>query len=413
MPRAALPPPVSIGTLASATAGSIACTIPPNTPAGTGYKLRMVSSSPAIIGSASAAFTVNVSPAVPTLSVAPSMQSVCAGTSVTYTATASTGASLQWYVNTVLQNGATGTTFAYVPTTNTVVTCKASNFGVCGALTTTVNVPPVTVNPLPAISIVVPAATVVCANSPIVLSANGTATSYQWLLNGAALAGATNSSYSATLPGSYTVLANPAGPCPVLSAALTLSGMGVPTVAPATAQTLCAANGAIQLTATLHATGAPYTRQWLLNGQPIANASGMTYSANATGTYTIQITNATGCTTVSNGTQLTNVPALFAGAPANVCAGAAVSLPVVAGAQYQWQSLVGSTWQNIASATTTAYTTIAPGYVRCQVQYSGCTIYSSVISQHRNRQPRKRPQTPLWSHGAPVKQGMFLRMPLL
>jgi glucose/arabinose dehydrogenase len=40
--------------------------------------------------------------------------------------------------------------------------------------------------------------------------------------------------------------------------------------------------------------------QWLLDGQPIAGATGTTYTATATGTYSLQITNANGCSAVSD-----------------------------------------------------------------------------------------------------------------
>ncbi len=43
--------PVSIGSVSSTTSGSIACTIPPGTPSGTGYRIRVISSSPAVTGS--------------------------------------------------------------------------------------------------------------------------------------------------------------------------------------------------------------------------------------------------------------------------------------------------------------------------------------------------------------------------
>lgn len=41
--------PVSIGSVVSTTSGTIAATIPPGTPPGTGYRIRVVSSSPAIV----------------------------------------------------------------------------------------------------------------------------------------------------------------------------------------------------------------------------------------------------------------------------------------------------------------------------------------------------------------------------
>lgn len=58
--------PVSIGTLVgNAMAGTIACTIPCNTPNGTGYRIRVVSTNPVLIGSDNGAnITINTTPTV-------------------------------------------------------------------------------------------------------------------------------------------------------------------------------------------------------------------------------------------------------------------------------------------------------------------------------------------------------------
>ena len=42
--------PTTIGSVSSVNSGTIACIIPPGTPGGTGYRIRVVSSSPAVIG---------------------------------------------------------------------------------------------------------------------------------------------------------------------------------------------------------------------------------------------------------------------------------------------------------------------------------------------------------------------------
>jgi gliding motility-associated-like protein len=62
----------------------------------------------------------------------------------------------------------------------------------------------VTVNPLPIATIIAPSQTVICDKSSITLTARG-GISYQWLLNGSAIAGATDSTYVASQAGSYEV----------------------------------------------------------------------------------------------------------------------------------------------------------------------------------------------------------------
>lgn len=54
--------PITIGTLVSTSAGTISATIPGGTPPGTGYLIRVISSTPAVIGSNSAALTISSGP---------------------------------------------------------------------------------------------------------------------------------------------------------------------------------------------------------------------------------------------------------------------------------------------------------------------------------------------------------------
>jgi gliding motility-associated-like protein len=62
----------------------------------------------------------------------------------------------------------------------------------------------VTVNPLPVATVVTPTQTTICDKSTLTLTATG-GTSYQWLLNGAVIAGATSSTHAASQAGSYEV----------------------------------------------------------------------------------------------------------------------------------------------------------------------------------------------------------------
>ena len=60
---------VTIGTVTASVSGTLACTVPANTPAGTGYRVRMVSSSPVITTSDNGAnLTINITPSAPTAS---------------------------------------------------------------------------------------------------------------------------------------------------------------------------------------------------------------------------------------------------------------------------------------------------------------------------------------------------------
>jgi predicted aspartyl protease len=112
--------PVSIGTYpTNANSGTISATIPAGTAAGTGYLIRVISSSPSVTGSSSSALTVYV----PSNSIAPTttqtINTSTNGTTLTVTE-ASTPTSRQWYYSTASGgpysnsiSGATSTT--YIP----------------------------------------------------------------------------------------------------------------------------------------------------------------------------------------------------------------------------------------------------------------------------------------------------------
>src|SRR5690606_20661470 len=85
--------PVSIGTLSSVTAGTINCIIPTGTPAGTGYRIRIVSSVPATTSNDNG---INIRISATTTVTAGSNSPVCAGSALNLTATTIAGASYSW-----------------------------------------------------------------------------------------------------------------------------------------------------------------------------------------------------------------------------------------------------------------------------------------------------------------------------
>ena len=87
--------PISIGTLLSdGNSGTIATTIPAGSTAGTGYRIRVISSSPAATGTDNGSnLIVN---AQPTIGTQPSSQIVTSPSSATFSVTASNAAGYQW-----------------------------------------------------------------------------------------------------------------------------------------------------------------------------------------------------------------------------------------------------------------------------------------------------------------------------
>ncbi len=97
----------------------------------------------------------------------------------------------------------------------------------CGGVSTAT----VTVNASPAASISAVGSTTLCAGSAITLNANtGAGLTYQWLLNGNPISGATNANYIANAVGSYTVVTTQNG-CSKTSNAVAIAADQTPPVA--------------------------------------------------------------------------------------------------------------------------------------------------------------------------------------
>lgn len=118
---------------------------------------------------------------------------VCAGTTVTYTAIPTNGGttpSYQWKVNST-PAGSNSNTFTYVPSNTDVVTCELTSSETCtSGNPATSNVIAMTVNPMLEVSVSISAdpGSVVCAGTNVVFTATpingGTSPVYQWYQNG-------------------------------------------------------------------------------------------------------------------------------------------------------------------------------------------------------------------------------------
>ncbi len=132
----------------------------------------------------------------------------------------------------------------------------------------------------------------ICQGSSLTLQANtGAGLTYQWLLDGQAIAGATGASLSAVTAGSYAVQV--ASTCaPVRSSALVVS-VNTPQIPVVTVSSFTLSTNAVS------------GIQWLLNGVPIPGATGTTYAVGQSGRYSVQ-GNVNGCgVAVSNEVVLT------------------------------------------------------------------------------------------------------------
>jgi gliding motility-associated-like protein len=173
-----------------------------------GYDV-VITGSCGTITSSSATLTVNTAPVI---SAQPADRTLCAGTSATFSVTATgTGLTYQWRKNGFNISGATGSSY----TLNNIVSGDAGSYsvvitGTCG--TATSNAATLTVAAVPQIT-AQPVGTDVCEGADLNLgvTATGTGITYQWRRNGSQLAGQTTATLvlNAVTPaqaGNYDVL---------------------------------------------------------------------------------------------------------------------------------------------------------------------------------------------------------------
>ncbi len=341
--------PVTIGSVVSTTAGTIVCTIPGGTATGTGYRVRVISSTPAIIGSDNGVnFTINAIPATPTVTASGPL-TFCAPGTVVLTSSSPTG-------NVWSPGGAT--TQALTVTASGSYTVSVTTTGCTSSASAPVVV---TVNAAPSTPTITPSGpTTFCAGGSVNLTSTA-ATAYLWTPGGA-----TTQTISATTSGSYTVQVTGANGCTATSAptVVTVNALpATPTISASGPTTFCT-GGSVTLTST---TGTSYL--WSPGG-----ATTQSISATTSGSYTVQVTNGAGCTATSAPTVVTvnaapATPTITPSGPTTFCAGGSVNLTSTAATAYLWTP-GGATTQTISATTSGSYTVQVTGA-------NGCTATSA------------------------------------
>ena len=160
--------------------------------------------------------TVVVNPLMPTaVGITPTPSAiVCAGTPVLYTAVQVNGGATpfyEWKVNGV-SYGTGGTTYGYTPMKGDIVSLKMTSSVVCPSSLVIYGFLPMTVvdSIPPIVTITADPGVHVATGQPVTLTAtvmNGiTGLSYQWSVNGAAIAGATDNTYTESNPADHEVV---------------------------------------------------------------------------------------------------------------------------------------------------------------------------------------------------------------
>ncbi len=317
------------------------------------------------------AITMTVNPVLPvSVSIGASATTVCAGTSVTFTATPVNGGAspaYQWKKNTVNISGASNSTYSYTPTNGDVITCVLTSNATCiTGNPATSNTILMNVNPLLPVNVSIDAsATTVCTGTSVTFTATpvngGASPAYQWKKNTVNISGATNATYS------YIPANGDAITCVLTSNATCITGnpatsntilMNVNPLLPvsvsigASENPVCAGTE-VTFTATPVNGGASPAYQWTINSFSMPGATNSTYSyAPTAGDFiTCELTSNATCITgnpATSNTILMNVNPLLPvsvsiGASENpVCAGTEVTFtatPVNGGTSpsYQWQ----------------------------------------------------------------------------
>jgi sarcosine oxidase gamma subunit len=227
--------------------------------------------------------TVVVHP-LPTATItAAGSTNICAGSTVTLSASTASGQSYSWRLNTVAITGANASSYNAGGAGS--YTCRiTSSFG-CVSISNAlvVNVKSV---PVPTVSHTGPLS--FCEGNSVLLtgSQDPNSPTFQWYKNTTAINGATTTTYSVFQSGTYTYrITNDYG-CTGLSAGTTV------TVFPVLSPIISRNGGTLSTTAFS-------SYQWYFNNVAVAGATGPSISFGQNGYYQVECTDANGCTSKS------------------------------------------------------------------------------------------------------------------
>lgn len=286
--------PVTIG---SGTGSPISCTIPGAATSGSGYLVRVVSSSPATVGNASSAFTIS-SNVTPSVSISSSLGTqICSGSQVTFTATPTNGGlapSYSWTLNGA-NVGSNSSTYTSTPLNSdavinlTMVSNDACANGVSSTSTFSVST-------FPSPVLVMSSTPTNCGGSPsgsvtVNISSGSPATSFTWDTNPVS----TTSTVTNLGSGMYHVVVGYGNACTITDSVFVNASGIVLSSSVIVSQTIeSSATGSISINVT--GGQAPYSYLWNTNPPQVLNsATGL-----LAGNYSVIVTDNTGCSVTFN-----------------------------------------------------------------------------------------------------------------
>lgn len=356
---------VQIGSVTAVSSGSISATIPANTPAGTGYRIRVTSTSPAFTG-ADNGFDLTIGTAPVATALADGPTTFCAGDAVQLLAGDASGSSFQWLLDGDTIDGATAAVLLADASGSYAVQVDNA----CGSdLSATIDV---VANPLP-VHLADTATLLACNGETVLLSAANTSgqtvLAYQWMRNDEVVEGADSADLATSDAGAYTLeVTNLTTGCTFTTAAITVTGETVASpLLTADGPTSFCAGGTVEL----NADGAANGLAWTLDGTPIEDALGQSLVVDASGAYAVVATGSMGCMSEPSNVVLVDVlpapapPTITASGPLTFCAGGQVILTAQsdAGEDLLWNT--GHTEAGLPVDATGSYSVVAMGDNGC------------------------------------------------
>ncbi|MDA8577137.1 T9SS type A sorting domain-containing protein, partial [Schleiferiaceae bacterium] len=310
--------------------------------------------------SATQTVTVNTVPSATITNAGSSV--LCSGGSATLSAPSGMSSYL-WSDGSTSQSITTSTAGNY--------TVTVTNAGGCSATSTATAI---TTSSITTPSISSSGSTTLCSGSNVTLSVPTGYSSYLWSN------GATTSATSVSASGNYSVTLTNADGC-----STTTSATAVTVNTPPTATIISTGTGAICAGAseTLSATSGMSSYQWYANGTAITGATSATYTANASGNYSVSVVDANGCSDISTSYSITNAAAPVAtitnAGSSVLCSGGSATLSAPSGmSSYLWSD--GSTSQSITTSTAGNYTVTVTNAGGCSATSPTTVISTSQIT---------------------------------
>ena len=314
----------------------------------------------------------------PPAPTATSSLSYCQGsTAAQLTATAMSGNTLMWYT---VPTGGTGSTTAPTPSTSVATTLNyyVSQVNSIGNESSRTLIS-VVINAAPSTpTITAGSATTFCTGGSVVLtssSANGNI----WSKNGTPIGGATAQTYTATVAGTYTVVASTGG-CSSLASAgttVTINALPVATINAASLN-ICAGVPDILIANVTGGSGVYTTYTWAPGAHPNNDTANFSSATAGLKHWRVIATDNNGCSSLEDTIAVTvnalpSTPVITAGGATTFCTGGSVVLTSSSANGNQW-SMNGTP---IGGATSQTYTATAAGAYTVMVTTTGCSSLAS------------------------------------